>query len=103
MEELFEFAKIEHERLVNHYNIKGESKTKYTILAKLMEELGELSEAILTFDSLQRSDKLEETKKNLEGELADVILTTLILSKELDVNIKKALQEKIEKINKRKY
>ena len=45
---LFEFAKKEHHRQVTHHNLKGDPKTKYTIFAKLMEEVGELSETILT-------------------------------------------------------
>ena len=103
MADIFEFAKKEHERQVTHHNVKGESKTKYTMLAKLMEELGELSEAILTCDSLQRSDKLENARANLEGEFADVILVALILSQEMNIDVKKALEEKIEKIIERKY
>jgi NTP pyrophosphatase (non-canonical NTP hydrolase) len=107
MEDLFEFAKVEHERQVTHHNVKGDPKTKYTMLAKLMEELGELSEAILTCDSLQRSDKLTEkiadARANLEGEFADVILVAAILSHELGVDVKAALHRKIKKIRERKY
>ncbi len=103
MEDIFEFAKIEHERQVTHHNVKGDPKTKYTMLAKLMEELGELSEAILTYDSLQRTDKLQDAKSDLNGEFADVVLVTLILSQELGVDVKKALDEKIKKIKARKY
>jgi NTP pyrophosphatase (non-canonical NTP hydrolase) len=103
MEDFFEFAKIEHERQVKHYKAKGDAKTKYTMLAKLMEEVGELSEAILIQDSMQRKDKLSTSKKELEDELADVLLVTLILSQELEVDVKKALEKKIKKIKSRKY
>ena len=103
MEDIFEFSKIEHERQVNHHNVKNDPKTKYTMLAKLMEELGELSEAILSYDSLQRTDKLDNAKNNLEDELADVILVTLILSNELGVDVKNAINKKIQKIKSRKY
>lgn len=79
------------------HNVKNDPKTKYTMLAKLMEEVGELSEAILKTDSLQRSDKLKK-KSDLEGEFADVIFVAMILSQELDVDIGKALERKITKI-----
>ena len=61
MEELLKFTKEEHKRKTKHFNLEDNSKTKYTILAKLMEEVGELSEAILTADSLQRTDKLTKS------------------------------------------
>jgi NTP pyrophosphatase (non-canonical NTP hydrolase) len=104
--ELTDFAKNEHKRLVTHYEVKSNPKTKYTMFAKMVEEVGELSEAILTHDNLQRKDKLEKAKielTELEGEFADVILTTMILAQELNVDMDKALTEKIKKIKARKY
>lgn len=102
-EELTDFATQEHERLITHYDVKANPKTKYTIFAKLVEEIGELSEAILTRDSMQRKDKLQDSKSKLEDELADVILCTMILAKELKIDIAKSLNQKIKKIKKRKY
>jgi NTP pyrophosphatase (non-canonical NTP hydrolase) len=102
-EELTNFAEQEHTRLVKLYNVKNDPKTKYTIFAKLVEEMGELSEAILTRDNLQRKDKLQDSKSKLEDELADVILCTMILAKELNVDMDESLKQKIEKIRKRKY
>ena len=102
-DELIEFAKVEHERLVTHFGVKNNPKTRYTMFAKVVEEVGELSEAILINDGIQRKDKLSKSKKELEGEFADVILTTMILAQELNVNMDKALTEKIKKIKARKY
>jgi len=103
MNEIMEFVTKEHDRQVTHHNLKGDPKTRYTMLAKLMEELGELSEAILTSDSLQRSDKLGEKKEQLEGEFADVLLVTLILAQELQIDARGALERKITHILARKY
>jgi len=100
--ELVEFANSEHERLVNHFNTKDNPKTRYTMLAKLMEEMGELSEAILKSDNLQRADK-EKIMGDINHEIADVILCSLVLARELGVDVEKALLEKIEKIKSRKY
>ena len=41
-----DFAKKEHERQVNLHNTKNNPKTKYTMLAKLMEEVQGLVEAM---------------------------------------------------------
>ncbi|MFH0869988.1 MAG: MazG nucleotide pyrophosphohydrolase domain-containing protein [archaeon] len=100
--ELVEFAKKEHDRLVTHHNTANNPRTRYTMLAKLMEEVGELSEAILKNDNLQRKDK-EKIMGSVNHELADVILCSLVLADELGVDIENALKEKIEKIKTRKY
>ncbi|MGE0792578.1 MAG: MazG nucleotide pyrophosphohydrolase domain-containing protein [Candidatus Woesearchaeota archaeon] len=101
MKEILDFVKEEHKRKTKHYCLEDNSKTKYTILAKLMEEVGELSEAILTIDSLQRTNKLSK-KIDLEGELADVILVTFVLAEELKVDISKSLKNKMKKVKSRK-
>jgi NTP pyrophosphatase (non-canonical NTP hydrolase) len=107
-EELTDFAKSEHDRLVKHYAVKGDPKTKYTMFAKLVEEVGELSQSILMTDSMQRAKKLNQhdktkSKEELEDELADVILVASILAQELDVDLAKAIKTKIKKIKERKY
>ncbi len=105
-DKLLDFTRLEHERLVTHYDIKGDSKTKYAMLAKVMEELGELSEAILKLDSFQRSKKLKDfktLKEHLSLEFADVLLTVHILAQEMGVDISAALKKKIEQIKNRKY
>jgi len=101
MKEILEFIKEEHEHQVTKHNVKGDPKTRYTMLAKLMEEVGELSEAILKTDSLQRNDKLN-TEIDLAGEFADVIFVTLILSQEMKVDVRDALDKKLAKIVKRR-
>jgi NTP pyrophosphatase (non-canonical NTP hydrolase) len=103
LDDILEFIKAEHTRVVSHYNMIDDPKTKYTMLAKLTEEVGELAEAILSYDSLQRGPKLRHDKSKLEHEVADVILTTLMISREMNIDVKKALSEKVKKIKKRRY
>ncbi|MGV8162997.1 MAG: MazG nucleotide pyrophosphohydrolase domain-containing protein [Candidatus Nanoarchaeia archaeon] len=104
IKDLTEFSRKEHARLIDHYNLREDSKLKYTLFAKLIEEIGELSEAILMSDSLQRGEKLrKDNHDELAYELADVLLCTSILAQELNIDIEKALNEKIEKIKKRNY
>ena len=103
LKEILEFIDYEHNRLIAHFrNDDGEPKRifKYERLAKLMEEVGELSDAILHSDNSQRKEKIPAS---VEHECADVIITTLLLSKEMDIDIAKALEEKIEKIKNRVY
>lgn len=101
LQELKEFAAEQHRLLIKHYTAKGNQPSVYATLAKVVEEVGELSEAMLTADALQRSEKLGKQTK-LEYEVADVIISTLILAQALGVDIEKALDEKIAKIRARK-
>ena len=103
LKELLKFIKIEDERLKKYYG--GYSDQEKRILArtvKLTEELGELCDEILAHNSIQRKQKLDNhNKDNLSEEFADVIITTLLLAKAMNVDIEKALERKIEKVSKR--
>jgi NTP pyrophosphatase (non-canonical NTP hydrolase) len=101
--ELLKFIEIEDERLQKYYGGYGDQEKR--ILArtvKLTEELGELCDEVLAFNSLQRKEKLDNhDKENLPQEFADVIIVTLLLAKAMNVDIEKALEKAIEKVNKR--
>lgn len=63
---------------------------------KLTEEIGELSNEILTKMGLQRQAKVDAFKEHhLEDELADVLGSVLLLAVELDIDIKAIMQKKI--------
>ncbi len=102
-DELVEFVSEEHARLMKYYGFEDKEDITYPMMLKVMEELGELSEAILHKRSLQRNEKLNSKKVELEGEFVDVILTTLLLAECFDVDIRNELKKKIEKIKKRNY
>ena len=103
LKELLKFVEIEDERLKKYYgDYSDQEKRILARTVKLTEELGELCNEVLAHNSLQRKQKLDNhDKENLLEEFADVIITTLLLAKALNVDIKKALEKKIEKINKR--
>ena len=83
-------------------NIADQEKFILAASLKLSEELGELSQEILGSLSLLRKEKLEKhSQKTLENEFADVLITTLILAKSMNIDIKKALENKVDKINER--
>lgn len=71
-------------------------------MVKLMEELGELTEAVLWSFGNQRKEKLSTfDHAHLESEFADVIISTLLLAHSMNMNIQTALESKIEEIEKR--
>ena len=103
LKELLRFIEIEDERIKKYYGSYSDQEKR--ILArtvKLTEELGELCDEVLAHHSFQRKQKLENhDEENLPEEFTDVIITALLLAKAMDVDIEKALEKKVEKINKR--
>ena len=103
LKKLLKFIEIEDEYLKKYYG--GYSDQEKRILArtvKLTEELGELCNEVLTHNSLQKKQKLDNhDKENLSEEFADVVITTLLLAKAMNIDIEKALERKVEKVNKR--
>lgn len=103
LKDLLKFIEIEDERLKRHYgSYTDQEKRILARTVKLTEELGELCNEVLAHNSMQRKHKLDTyDKENLPEEFADVIITILLLAKAMDVNIEKALEKKVEKVNKR--
>lgn len=64
---------------------------------KLMEELGEFAEAVLTHAKKSRLEKTlpeEEAKQRLAHELADILGMTIVTASVYDIDLEEALQEK---------
>lgn len=104
IKELLEFVDLENQRLFDRFDKNSWSKKEIilTHAVKVTEELGELCSEVLAFNKNQRSEKLENhDADNLSHEFADVIITTLLLAKSMDIDIQEALKNKIVKINKR--
>ena len=102
-DEVLQFIDVEDKRLRDKYgNYPDEEKRILARTVKMTEEVGELCNEILSFCSLQRPEKLDNhSTKSLADEFADVMFTTLLLAKATNVDIKSAMQEKINKINAR--
>ncbi len=103
IQKLLDFIDLEDKRLIERFG--KDSSQKERILArtvKLSEELGELCNEVLASNKDQRKEKLDtHDKNNLLNEFADVIITTLLLAKSMNVDIEEALIKKIDKINDR--
>jgi NTP pyrophosphatase (non-canonical NTP hydrolase) len=100
---LLRFIETEDEKLKKRYSrYINEEEVILARTVKLGEEFGELCEEVLAYNLLQRKQKLDNcVKENLPEEFADVIITTLLLAKTMNVDVEKALEEKMQKLNHR--
>lgn len=86
-----------------HYKLYSQTEKEIlTKTVKLNEEVGELCNDILSILQLQRKSKLDKfEKKNMYEEFADVIITTIQLANTAGVDIERALNDKLKKIEER--
>lgn len=100
--DLLKFIKKEDKRIRKKFG-KGVTQRERILfrMVKIGEEYGELCESILAFNKLQRQEKPDKENTDLSGELADVIITTLLLAESLGIDIQEVLKRKMEAIDKR--
>ena len=103
IQEFKKFLKNQQKILDKKFPIPDKEKAVFARMTKITEELGELSNAVLSFFSLQRKQKKKEGIKEISNEIADVVIGTLLLTEQFNIDIEKCLEEKINKIKKRKY
>jgi NTP pyrophosphatase (non-canonical NTP hydrolase) len=101
--DLLRFIEVEDEKLKRRYgSLPNHEEVILARTVKLGEEFGELCEEVLACSSLQRKQKLDNhDKENLREEFADVLITTLLLAKSMNVNIERALEMKMQRLNQR--
>ena len=96
------FISEQSEHLAGLYtSIESNRERVFARTIKLSEEVGELAEAVLASESLQRKSKSSK-EVSLEQELCDVIITALLLAKSLDIDMDQALSARVEKIRSRR-
>lgn len=101
-DELIEFTKLENRRIARREGLVLSDKAAVTEgLAKLMEECGEFATEALIKLGLCRAEKQRENSAELADECADCIIVLLMLAERLNIDIKSALKNKSDKINKR--
>lgn len=103
LSEVQEFAREENVRLLkNYYRDYDQEKRIYAAMVKITEEVGELGNEVLKHHNLQRSSKMIGHKEeHLGTEMADVVITVLLLADQLGIDLEKSLKQKIEKIENR--
>lgn len=103
MHELVAFAQLQEQRFkARNAGKASDTERLYAQTVKLGEEFGELCEAIMAHAGHQRKDKLEQhIEEGLAHELADCTIVLFTLAAKLDIDLPKALTEKIAVVNER--
>jgi len=82
--------------------LKSNDQRVFARTMKIVEELGELADEILTSMNLQRDSKVAKfSKENVQDEFADVLASLILLAIELDIDVEKVIKKKIEFTKKR--
>lgn len=90
-----EYQKIS-QTLNTKWPLKDNQQRIFARTMKIVEELGELSDEILTSMNLQRNSKIAQfSHQNIEDEFADVLASLLLLGNELDIDIEEVMLRKI--------
>ncbi len=96
MEEIQDFIKkVRHAMNEQFFSRDGQLAVLMSMV-KISEEVGELSDAVLHYMKQQRPDKiLPEVDQHVADELADVILSTVMLAQDMQIDVTMALQRKM--------
>lgn len=82
--------------LNERWPLKNSEQRTFARTMKIMEELGELSDEILTSMNLQRNTKIAQfSHQNIEDEFADVLGSLILLGIELDIDVAEVMKRKI--------
>lgn len=96
-----EYQKIS-ETLNRLWPLQNSQQRTFARIMKIVEELGELSDEILTSMNLSRGSKIEKfSHQNVEDEFADVMGSLVLLGIELDIDVEEVMKRKIEYTHKR--
>jgi len=82
--------------LNKRWPLKDGNQRIFARTMKIVEELGELADEILTSMNLQRNTKIAQfSKENLEDEFADVLASLILLGNELEIDVEAVIRKKI--------
>lgn len=95
LEEILQLTRDYHELLNQAFPIRSDRERVFARTLKLMEELGEFANELLTKVGLQRQTKIDAfAQEKLEDEFGDVVATVLLLGAELDIDIAEVMKRK---------
>jgi NTP pyrophosphatase (non-canonical NTP hydrolase) len=96
IEELLAEYKIISETLNTKWPLQNQQHRTFARTMKIVEELGELSDEILTSMNLQRNSKIAQfSHQNIEDEFADVLGSLILLAIEMDIDVEEVIKRKI--------
>ncbi|MFA7243999.1 MAG: MazG nucleotide pyrophosphohydrolase domain-containing protein [Patescibacteria group bacterium] len=103
-EEIQKLIREEHEKTLSEIGaIYDQDRRTLNRTVKLMEEVGELSNEIMSSMNMQRSEKMSDYKKdNISSEIADVIITALLIAENIDIDAFESVKKKMGKIKARR-
>lgn len=82
--------------LNTRWPLKDHNQQIFARTMKILEELGELADEILTSMNLARDSKIAAfSRENMEDEFADVLASLILLAHELDIDVEKVIRKKI--------
>jgi NTP pyrophosphatase (non-canonical NTP hydrolase) len=83
--------------LNQRWPLKDKNQRIFARTMKIVEELGELADEILTSMNLQRNSKIAEfSHENIEDEFADVLGSLILLANEMDIDVEAVIKRKLE-------
>ncbi|OGJ39579.1 MAG: hypothetical protein A2582_01885 [Candidatus Pacebacteria bacterium RIFOXYD1_FULL_39_27] len=91
----------EYQEISNFLNkrwpLKDKEQQIFARTMKIVEELGELSDEILTSMNLARDSKIARfSQENMQDEFADVFGSLILLAIELNIDITQVMRKKID-------
>jgi len=91
----------EYQKIADFINdrwpLKNKEQRIFARTMKVVEELGELADEILTGMNLQRKSKIAKfSQENVKDELADVLASVVLLAIELEIDLDKTMKKKIQ-------
>lgn len=90
-----DYQQISH-FLNQKWPLKDQQQRTFARTMKIVEELGELADEILTSMNLQRNSKIAQfSHQNIEDEFADVLGSLILLANELDIDVEKVIKRKL--------
>ncbi len=82
--------------LQEKWPLKDSQQRVFARVMKIVEELGEFSDEILTSMNLQRNSKIAKfSEQNVEDEFADVLGSLILLGIELNIDVEAVIKRKI--------
>lgn len=95
--ELVEEYKHISDFLNEKWPLKSHDQRVFARTMKIVEELGELADEILTSMNLQRNSKIEAfSRENIEDEFADVMASLILLANEMELDVEKIMKRKLQ-------
>ncbi len=89
--------KVISDYLNSRWALPDKQQRTFARTMKIMEELGELSDELLTSMNLSRDSKIAKfSRENVEDEFADVLACVILLGIELDIDVEAVMRRKIQ-------